>query len=245
MALGEQVLSAARPHKRRLSKGVARVLGALAARHKELTEVLRDQVVQAEGSAAEKVASDRRLDGCWSGFNDFLCGLAKLPPEVPQAVEAAELQAAIFPGGLGFLTKPYPVEWSESEIRLQRIRKNGFDARVKALGGQIFLDAIASAHAAYGEAIGVTTALAAKAPAPAGSRDARERFADALRDYVIKVLGSVEPDEPETEELADALLAPLAAWDVGPTTRAGSKPAPEEAETPAAPEAAPAAEAEA
>ncbi|WP_437302927.1 hypothetical protein [Sorangium sp. So ce388] len=37
--------------------------------------------------------------------------------------------------------------------------------------------------------------------------------------YVIKVMGAVEPDEPETQALADQLLAPLARWSVGSSAR--------------------------
>lgn len=234
MALGEQLLSAARPHLGVLSPGVARMLDALTARHKELSEVLRDQVTPEEESVEDTVACDRRLDGCWSGFSSFLSGFTKLPSQLPQVAEAAALQAAILPGGLMFLTFPYPVQWSESELRLQRIQKNGLGARIEALGGKVILDAIMAAHAAYGQALGITTAPAALAPVTSGARIARDAFADALRAYVIKVMGAVEPDEPETQVLADRLLAPLSSWSVGPMTRSHVKTPPVEAELPSA-----------
>ncbi|WP_437292769.1 hypothetical protein [Sorangium sp. So ce426] len=225
MALGEQLLTAAKPAKKQLVKGVARVLGALALRHDELASALRDQVSLSEGGEASEdaVQCDRILDGCWSGLHDFLTAFTKLPPGAPEAAEASALKAAIFTGGLKFLQLTYVLEWSESELRMQRIRKSGLDARIEALGGKRFLAALEAAHAAYGKALGVTAPAATAAAAPPSVRDALAAFTEALRAYVIKVLGSVEPDEPETQELADRLLAPLASWSVGSSGRSASR----------------------
>jgi hypothetical protein len=72
MALGEQLLTAARPAKKQLAKGVARVLAAFALRHDELAAVLRDQgSPPEEGEEREDtVQCDRILDNCWSGLMD-------------------------------------------------------------------------------------------------------------------------------------------------------------------------------
>jgi hypothetical protein len=73
-------------------------------------------------------------------------------------------------------------------------------------------------------------------------RDIREpldAFAAALRTYIVKVMGHVEDDEPDTRALADKLLQPLAAWDIGPSTKtaaaATSPEAPMNAPAPGAP----------
>lgn len=114
-------------------------------------------------------------------------------------------------------------------MRLQRIKKNGLDARIKALGGQVFLTALTKAHQDYGKALGITEPTVASTVTPPSIREALDTFAGALRGYIVKVMGSVEPDEPETQALADKLLAPLASWDVGPTakgaTAKGARPA--------------------
>lgn len=237
MALGEQLLTAAKPVKKRLVKGVARVLATLAARHDDLAAALRDQVSLSEGGevSEDAVQRDRVLDGCWSGLHDFVTAFTKLPPGSPEAAEASVLKAALFTGGLKFLQLTYVLEWSESELRLQRIRKGGLDARIEALGGKCFLTALEAAHAAYGRALGVTAPAATAAAAPPSVRDALAAFTDALRAYVIKVLGSVEPDEPETQELADRLLAPLAAWSVGPSGRGAPRKSGKPEESTAAP----------
>ncbi|WP_437675732.1 hypothetical protein [Sorangium sp. So ce131] len=225
MALGEQLLSAAKPFKRHISKGIARVLAALSSRHGDLAAALRDQVsLPGEGEPSEDaVQCDRVLDGCWSGLHDFLTAFTKLPPGAPEVAEASSLKATLFPGGLKFLQLTYVLQWSESELRIQRIRKNGLDVRIEALGGKRFLAALEAAHAAYGKALGVTAPAAIAAEAPPSVREALDAFTEALRAYVIKVMGAVEPDEPETQELADKLLAPLVGWSVGPSGRGAAR----------------------
>jgi hypothetical protein len=217
MALGGQLLSAARPHKKVLSKSIAKALTAFDAQHAALSDAIRDQVLPEPEGGVDTVQLDRNLDGCWSGLNDFFTTFTKLPG-VPQAVEAASLQSAILPGGLKFILLPYELEWAESETRIQRIEKNKLDARVEALGGGIFLASIKKAHAAYGKALGMTGPTTPGAAAPS-IREPLDAFAAALRTYIVKVMGSVESDEPETQALADKLLLPLAAWDIGPAAK--------------------------
>ncbi|AUX24063.1 hypothetical protein SOCEGT47_045960 [Sorangium cellulosum] len=226
MALGEQLLTAAKPVEAELPKGITRAFTALASRHGALAAALRDQVSLSGGGEASEdaVQRDRVLDSCWSGLMDLLTAFTKLPAGTPEVAEASALKSAIFTnGGLKFLHLPFVLQWSESELRLQRIRKNGLDARIEALGGPRFLSALEAAHAAYGKALGVTAPAATPAEAPPSVREALDAFTEALRAYVIKVMGAVEPDEPETQALADRLLAPLASWSVGPSGRAAAR----------------------
>lgn len=220
MALGEQLLSAARPHKKMLSKSIAKARDALETQHTLLTDAIRDQVVPEPEGGVDTVQLDRNLDSCWSGLNDFFTSFTKLPG-VPQAVEAASLQAAVLPGGLKFILLPYELEWAESETRIQRMEKNKLNARIEALGGGIFLQSIASAHSAYGKALGMTTPTT-PGTTPPSIREPLDGFAAALRTYIVKVMGYVEADEPETQVLVDKLLAPLAAWDIGPAPKAAA-----------------------
>jgi hypothetical protein len=218
MALGGQLISAAKPHKKTLSKSLAKALTSLDTQRMALSDAIRDQVAPEPEGGAGTVQLDRNLDACWSGLNDYFTAFTKLPGR-PQAVEATSLQAAVLPGGLKFILLPYELEWSESETRLQRIEKNKLDARIVALGGGLFLESIKTAHAAYGKALGMTAPTAQGTTAPS-IREPLDAFAAALRTYIVKVMGSVEDDEPETKELADKLLSPLAAWDIGPAQKA-------------------------
>src|SRR5690349_10052358 len=107
MTLGKQLLAAAKPHKKALSKGVAKALGNLDEKHGVLCEAIRDQVAPQPRDSAEAVRCDRVVDGCWSGLNDFFTAFTKLT-DVAEAAEAAELQAAIFgKAGLKFILLPY------------------------------------------------------------------------------------------------------------------------------------------
>ncbi|APR82642.1 Hypothetical protein A7982_07991 [Minicystis rosea] len=219
MALGERLLTAAKPHKKDLNKGIAKVLGALTQSHTGLKDAVRDQVPLARSSetASDAIACDRRLDACWSALNDFLTAFSKLP-DVPAAAEAAALKSALFPDGLKFTQLVFELEWAESEARLQRIKAQDLDKRIAKLGGQLFLDTLISAHAAYGKALGMTQVPSETAATPPNLRVAMADFTTVLRKYVAKVMGSVDDDEPDTQALADALLAPLATWNIGPTT---------------------------
>jgi hypothetical protein len=227
MALGGQLLSAAKPHKKALPKSVAKALGALDGAHGKLADAIRDQVSPASPGGEDVVKLDRHVDGCWSGLNDYLTAFTKLP-ELPETADAASLKELIFgKDGLKFILLDYELEWAESDTRLARMRKHGLDARIEALGGGLFLKTLVKAHDAYGKALGMGAPLTAPESAPPSLREALGAFAAALRTYVVKVMGSVEDDEPDTQALADKLLLPLATWDVGPAPKASkAQPSP-------------------
>lgn len=220
LALGEQIQSAAKPLKKELPKAVAKALTALAARHKDLNDAIRDQVPAADPESADTPALDRALDNCWSGLDDFLLGFTKLAGTW-QASDAGALRGAIFNNGLKFLKLPYALEWAESDVRLQRIEKNGLSNRIDKLGGGVFVGEIAKAHAAYGKALGMGAPQTAKAVSPE-IRTALDAFAASLRGYVVRVMGTVDEDEPATQVLADKLLLPFTNWTVGSSGRGGS-----------------------
>jgi hypothetical protein len=215
VALGEQLLTAAKPHKSALPAPLTKSLGVLRTSHGGLQKALSGQVRPPSETSAETVLADRDVDACWSGLHDFLTGLAKLP-RVKEAKTAAEIKANVFPDGLRFIQLPYELQWAEGDARLKRIAKQALDQKIVALGGKLFLDELKKAQHAYGKVLGIKKVKAPAPEAPPSVRDALDAFSTALRKYVAKVIASVEDDEPETQELADALLGPLAAWDVGP-----------------------------
>jgi hypothetical protein len=222
VALGEQLLTAAKPHKSALSAPLSKSLGAVRTSHAALRTAVTEQVRPPSETSAEAVLADRDVDACWSGLYDFLTGLAKLP-RAKQAKTAAAIKAAIFPDGLRFILLPYELQWAEGDARLKRIVKQGLDKKLDALGGKLFLDELKKAQQAYGKALGIKKVKAPAQEPPPSVREALDAFAAALRKYVAKVIASVEDDEPKTQELADALLGPLAAWDVGPANGKGAR----------------------
>jgi hypothetical protein len=122
----------------------------------------------------------------------------------------------------------YLAEWSESDTRLAKLKAE--HAKIEALGGKAFIARIEKVHAAYGKALGVTTA---KKPEPPNV-DLRATMTEvhgALREYAAKVAASVSRKKPKTAELAATLLDPLVRWHHSKRDRAvappeGSDPAP-------------------
>lgn len=222
MALGKQLAAAAKAHKKDLPKGVAKALGNLEKATGALAAALRDQAGTEEAADSDELRKlDRNLDACWSGLHDFLTGIGKIPGS-NEAAEARALDKTIFDQGLAFILLPYELEWAQSEVRLDRIDSQGLAPRLQKLDGQRFLDALAKAHAAYGKALGMTHPVAKVAASTPSVREPLDAFGVALRHYIAKVMGSVELDEPETQALADALLAPLASWSVGAGRKAAA-----------------------
>lgn len=235
-ALGQQVLAAAE-HQKPFPKSVVKARGRLAAAYEGLKLAMVDQLGggAAEGAEGEPAVQelDRILDNCWGGLDDRLLGLSKLPVGAAGAAEAGAMRKRLFPGGLSFLKLPYKLEWSESQTRLDLIERDELGGSIDQLAGKQFLPAIRDAHAAYGRALGMHQPLAEDAAVPL-VRGALDAFAAALRAYVVKVMGSVDEDEPETQAVADALLAPLAAWTTS-AKRAKDEPAAPPAEPVATP----------
>jgi len=88
------------------------------------------------------------------------------------------------------------------------------DRRVDKVGGALhdigeILTLLKLVHAEYGATIGTTQTLE-EAPE---IRDSKDLLLDSLRTYVLQVAGTVKRGKPETATRADALLAPVRAWE--------------------------------
>ena len=222
LAFTDQLVSCAAPHKKVLPKTCAASLGELSAAQSVLAAALRGRL-DSQG-AADLPALDREIDGAWSGLHDFVAAFTKLPGGGP-LVEAAKLvRGALFADGLKFIQLAYPLEWAESQVRLTHMETPEMADALKSLGANTFVDAIRTAHIAYGKALGMGAAKTA--PTSPNVRPAYESVLRAIRLYVVKVCAMIETDRPETRSLMDALLVPLSTWNVRP----GKRPEPEEEE---------------
>lgn len=215
LALGKRLLAVADAEPAGTGAGITKAREALRERVGEVQATLVDRADASPATPDEVRACDRRLDACWSGLRDMLTGLSKLP-DAPEATEAALLMQAIYDKGLSFIQIPFALEWAESQVRMERLSAQGLRPRIDALGCGRFLTALDEAHAAYGKALGMTEPVTAASTETPKVRAALDAFATTLRFYVTKVLGSVDLDDAPSAELADRLLAPLNAWDVGP-----------------------------
>ena len=159
----------------------------------------------------QAVAADRIMDASWRALHGWLQAWASLPTEQGRepAAQAEAVLGELFAEGMKFLQAPHRVEWSESAARLTRLAEVSKATVISQLGGERFLEAVRQAHAAYGEALGIT-ADRPGAPAPVALRGPLDDFRGAVKRYAAKVMGQVDEDDPASVKFAETLLAPLA-----------------------------------
>lgn len=223
VALGAHVLSAAEGRKKEkgFPKEIQRPLDILSDKHAALSGAVSGSVVSVEGpKKADLQALDNDLDNSWGGTDDRLAGLSRLPRQ-PKATEAAALRARLFPDGLKFLTLEYKVEWAESKARLDHIDAEGLGPEIDRLAGKEFLSAIRDAHAAYGQALGLSGPTSAPVADQAVLRPKLDDFLKALRRYVTKVVAFGDDDTAEGEAVMKALLWPIDEWLAAQSKRGG------------------------
>ena len=211
MALGEQLLSAAEAEAGEgglplpIERPRIRLRTAVGGLKVELEP-------QESANSMAAVISDRILDRGWHSLSAWSEGLAGLPPEELSDVDQIHsLNSTVFSEGLSFVNLPHREEWGQSETRLNAIRKGGFEPLIERLGGAPFLAHLRKAHQEYGKVLGITQPL--KIEENPKIRVHLQKLAEALRDYVLKVAAYAEPDEPGSEELSTALLAPFTGWE--------------------------------
>lgn len=219
-----------------LSEPVQEALAEVVSTREGLAGALVQKRRTADGGAADEQAlvrsADRKVARCWRALRDFLAAWGLLEGD-PRAEQAGAVQAAVFPDGLAFLSKPFKAEWADSETRLTLIESEKLDVVIEGLGGAPFLVAVREAHQGYGEALHVTTKYRNASPV-----DLREPIAavhGAVRDYAVQVAASRRRSKPETIALADRLLGPLTRWVSGArsTKKVVEAPEPPPVEVPA------------
>jgi len=212
IAMGQALDQAARGAKD-LPPLVQKALDQVRATQVVLADALATKVGDAAGASPDVTrAADQVIDAVWRAFHAWLQAFTRLPTNLAtdQVASAQQLLGEFFADGLQFTQAAYRAEWAESGARLQRLAQTGQDAVVRTLGGDVFLKALATAHQAYGEALGLTADRAAPA-VPARLKEPLQAFQTALRTYIVRVAGQVDDDDPQTVALARKLLAPLSA----------------------------------
>ncbi len=179
----------------------------------EVSADLKKSIAQREKSGSDADprarAADRALDDAWGALQSWLLGWTKLPDRAHEKViEARGLYKMLFPKGLQFLTLDFKNEWKESQERLDVIASQRQDDLFAALGGAAFLNTIARAHRAYGDALHIT---GASTEPDSLVRKSLDTIHMALREYVAQVAATVRRTENDTVDLAAQLLAPLSA----------------------------------
>jgi hypothetical protein len=144
---------------------------------------------------AERKRADTVIDNGWGALVDRLHGMARLPADTyPDATRAAEIVHLLFyPGGLGFLTYEFDVEWAESQKRLELIDERGLAADIDRLAGPAFLEHVRAAHQEYGRVLGKLDPLPG-VPSVPGLLEPLRQLSTAIRDYTLQLAawGSAE-----------------------------------------------------
>lgn len=227
-ALGRELLTLA-AQERKLPAAIEKAHKRLEQSHRLLQAAAQARLGEPAGGDPRPRTADVEADAAFSMLNDWLAGLARLPDKFPEGQEARRLQAVLFADGLRFTQLPYKKQWAEADARVQRLKQDGLDKVIEQLGGRALLQNLREAHAAYGEALGITRPLAAPSPTTE-LREPLQGLRDALRGYVLQLMSHADA-EPETgEPLAERLLRPLREHT---TARpAAPAPTPEPAPTP-------------
>ncbi|MEI7893792.1 MAG: hypothetical protein WCI05_11915 [Myxococcales bacterium] len=211
LALSAQLVTAAAHYEKTtavpLPAPLSNALDALRAIRAEL------EVVQPPAASipAKIRSADSVEDNAVAAFADWLHAFMRLPLGNLAGDAARGIFAECFgDGDLSFLKLKPLKEWAEVEARLKVIVTKDLAPKIAALGGKPILDHLELAHRAYGVAVGATVVLLQEAP-PA-VRIKTNAVQKAIRVYVVRVSGSIDDLDPETEVRAEALLKPLTEW---------------------------------
>jgi hypothetical protein len=155
--------------------------------------------------------ADRQVDAAWRAFFHWLESLIHLPDNQAEGLDKARtLYNLCFSKGLSFIIISYREEWAESEARLKSVADGGYEPIVTTLGGAPLLSNLKSAHVRYGEALGVKATLVERATPEV--RKKMDALASAMKIYIAKAATWADPEEPGSEALSKALLAPFINW---------------------------------
>jgi hypothetical protein len=175
VALGQALLTAAKAQTN-LPELVLTRFRALELAHTAVSQALT-QKPQLPPDPQRTRSADQQEDRAWGAFHGWLNAWTRL--QHPDADQARNMYAVLFPTRLKFTKLPYQLEWAEAETRLNRIASDNFDPEIENLGGKRLIQQVRDAHAAYGEALGITAE--GQDPNSIAIREPLQAFTTALR----------------------------------------------------------------
>lgn len=131
--------------------------------------------------------ADLRLDRAWAAVHARLTAWTIFPVDDPDHETSTAIAERLFPTGLEFLRLPFLAEHAQSERRVQIIESEALREDLDHLVGEVFMDELLAAHAAYGEALGITKAGETAAPEPTLD-DPLRRLSQAIAAYSLQVV---------------------------------------------------------
>lgn len=151
---------------------------------------------------------DTEADRCWGAFRLRGQAMAMLRPDVyPKAQRAAEIDARLFPQGTEFLKSEYTSQSTSMATILQIIDEGGLEHDINDILGPEFLAAVREVQPRY--AAMVKERLRRDKAAGQNLFETIRAIQAAIVNYAGKVIGSIEHDDPATEETARVALLPI------------------------------------
>lgn len=190
----------------------------LSARTRAALEMVRTTCVELQTAARQRLKLspeslrrfDAPLDSGWVGLRMALEAVARLTG-TPEADRATILLARMLPNGTNFVQFAYERQWTESENHLIRIDEERLEAEVVALVGPLFLPFIRSAHAAFGEALGLGSTPISVADTTAVGV-AVDQVSFAIAEYGRMMVGELDRNDPASVERFKKAMAPIDAY---------------------------------
>lgn len=163
---------------------------------------------------------DQRVDRSWNAIHARLTAWSVFPDDDPDRLAAEALVERLFPTGLDFLKLAFLAEHAQSERRIQIIDAEELRDDLDRLVGEVFIDHLLEAHAAYGEVLGITTPAETPAPRePLG--EPLRALGEAIVAYAMQVIAfaALSPDHVEPAKRA---LQPIDAFRAAASRRAAA-----------------------
>jgi hypothetical protein len=205
VSLGIALLSAA-------PKPAPQMVRRAATRLRESVLVLqqqwRGQLGAGLGTLVAPRDADSRIDRAMRAMSMRLEALTLLSAAAGPDVEAAEnAYQRLFPDGLRFLTLPYAQQWAHCDRLLAALDENEeLAADVERLVGETTLTEVRAAQAAYGDALGITTAR--EATDAVSLAEPLDAVRNAIIGYALQVV-AMQSDDPSRLAAARKALAPI------------------------------------
>ena len=152
---------------------------------------------------------DNSADVAWGALIDRLAAQAALPVERhPEAAQAAALLDALELRSRSWLALRYNEQWAQGQRRLDRIVQDNLRGAVNALAGAAFLSEVEFAHAAYGEALGIT-ARREDTDDNVAMLPKLRALADAIAEYGLQLAAQYRGADADTRRAIVAALRPI------------------------------------
>jgi hypothetical protein len=152
---------------------------------------------------------DAATDAIWRGVHMSAQGAVTSRTSEAKAAAGQKVLDELYAEGLTFINIRYPLQWSEMEKRLEKLKDPELSAALTLVTDDNTLPALQRQQAAYGKAIGVTE----RAPEPAtpspNLTDERAALSDKITLYCIAVLAAYPIDDEAGAAKVRHILGPI------------------------------------